>query len=59
MEEPDLILAELQRIRVVLSRFVVFVAVFAILVVLPTLAWLTWFTVQVALLPSALAEAIK
>ncbi len=38
MEESSLILAELQRIRVLLSRFVVFVAVFSLLIVLPALA---------------------
>lgn len=42
MEESDLILAELQRIRLLLSRLVVFLAVFSLLVVFPALAWLSW-----------------
>jgi len=42
MEESDLILAELRRIRVLLTRLVVFVALFLLLVVAPVLGWLSW-----------------
>lgn len=42
MEYSDAAALELYRIRVLLSRFVIFVAIFLLLVVGPVLGWLSW-----------------